>query len=410
LKNFKLLDLRGTRCTWNRQEIPPAFFPAVEKRLYYPTSPVEALSLLSSVQGLLPSRNFGVLHIDHLTHAARDNHPVLGSRSDSGRSEGPITVLSAHHEARYATDPSVFPCPPERSLMSSSSSRLNEVSPMEAADPEATATRIMDAVVAAESEAYAAQHKARMFYSHRTTSTDPSKTDAPGKMPQWGQELLMLYREPPPWSQAQIPPIAKTAPKSRSLEEVAAVKRTNEQAKRGVQNMKDILAERHFSAKNTDTFCDHAKRQSRLFTPRNPFAMARSDEKTSTPSHTDTVTKSIMNAPLKSLGSLKPISTLPVPIPPDSDTARSAPGNNGRRAPRRSHESRLDGRPVSLRIQRDPCGQRVGIIAGSNARPVLADPAAEKDRGRAAGSSSGSKKQKDGEFDWSSWGCSKSGR
>ena len=303
---------------------------------------------------------------------------------------------------------------------------------MEAADPEATAMRIIDTVVAAESEAYAAQYKARMFYSHRTTSTGPSKADPPGKMPQWGQELLMLYRDSPPWSWAQLRPIAKTAPKSRSLEEVAAVKRTNERAKKGVQKMKDILAERHFSAKqNADTFCDHSKRQTRPFTPRNPFAVpfgepsghvqARSDERTSTPSHTDTDTKSVMNAPPKSLGSLKPISTLPVPIPPDSDPARPAPANNGRgaqfgrRAPRRSHESSLDGRPVSLRIQRDSCGQRVGIPVGSNtnkSRPVRADPAAENDRGRAGGSSTGSKKQKDGSgggFDWSSWGAVRAG-
>jgi hypothetical protein len=288
---------------------------------------------------------------------------------------------------------------------------------MEAADSEATA---MDTVVTAESETYAAQYKARMFYSHRMTSTGPSKADPSGKMPQWGQELLMLYREPPPWSQAQFPPIVKTVSKSRSLEEVAAVKRTSEEAKKGVQKMKDMLAERHFSAKNADTFSDHSKRQTRPFTPRNPFAVpfggpsadvqARSNERTSTPLHIDTITKSIMSAPSKCLGSLKPISTLPVPIPPDSDPARSAPANDGRRAPRRSHGSSLDGRPVSLRIQRDSCGQRVDIVAGSNAnkrRPVRADPAAEKDRGRAAGSSSGSKKQKDGsggQFDWSSWG------
>jgi hypothetical protein len=300
---------------------------------------------------------------------------------------------------------------------------------MEAADLEATAMRMMDAVVAAESDAHAAQYKARMFYSQRTTGIGPSKAHLPRKMPQWGQELLMLYREPPPWSQAQFPPIIRGAPKSRSLEDVAAVKRTHEQARKGVQKMQDILAERHRSAKKeTDTFCDNSKGPSRPLAPRNPFATpfgessalvrARINERTSAPSQTDTVIKSIMIAPPKSLGSLKPISTLPVPVPPDparpASTSNGRDAQPGRGAPRRSHNPSLDGRVVSLQIRRDSRGQRADITVGSSANkgsPVRADPAAAKKRGSAAASSAGSKKQKHdksgsgGGFDWSSWGA-----
>lgn len=293
-----------------------------------------------------------------------------------------------------------------------------------AADLE-VAMRTMDAVVAAESEAHAAQCKARMFYSQRTTSTGPSKAHPPRRMPQWGQELLMLYREPPPWSQGQLPRIVRAAPKSRSLDEVAAVQRTNEHAMKGVQKMQDILAERHRSKKETNTSCDNSKGQTRLFAPRNPFAIAfnessahvqaRTIEKTSAQSCTDAVTKSIMAAPPKSLASLKPITSLPVPIPPDH--SRSTPANKGgesqhvRRGPRRSHESTLNCRPTSLQV-RDLCGQRADMTVGSTTnrrRPGRAGSAAENKRGRAAATSAGSKKQKHssgpsgGGFDWSSW-------
>ncbi|KAI0256685.1 hypothetical protein BJV78DRAFT_1166160 [Lactifluus subvellereus] len=403
------VDLRGTSCTWEREKIPHLSF----------LLPVEALSLLSSARGLLPSSNFAFLHIDHLTHTARDSYRVLANPSNVMLEES-NTTSPAHHGASYASNPSALPCLSEWALSFPRPSPLRQVDeglPMGAAADLEVAMRTMDAVVAAESEAHTAQYKARMFYSQRTTSTSPSKAHPPRKMPQWGQELLMLYREPPPWSQGQLPRIIRAAPKSRSLEEVAAVKRTDEHAMKGVQKMQELLAERHRSTKKeTNTSCDNSKGQTRLVAPRNPFAIAfdelsahvhaRTAERTSAQSCTDAVTKSIMAAPPKSLASLKPISSLPVPIPPDPQPVR--------RDPRRSHDSSLNCRPASLQA-RDPCGQRADRMVGSTTnrrRPVLrtgADPAAENKRGRAAASSAGSKKQKHGEpgfgggFDWSSW-------
>src|SRR6266566_4544394 len=211
-----LLDLRGTSCTWDREKIPPSFFPAVDKRLYHPTRPLEALSLLLNSQGVIPSSDSGVLHINHLTHASRRRSRNLGNSLNIGSpivAEDPNTVLLA---CRMANSPNLdtSPCSPERTP---SLQRPPHLSPPDglqiSTEPDVTTLHMLHDVVAVESDAYAALHKAELFYSQRTVSSSSSMAHRPRHMPQWGQELLMLYREPPPWSQAQIHPIVKVPPR-----------------------------------------------------------------------------------------------------------------------------------------------------------------------------------------------------
>ncbi|KAI9446469.1 hypothetical protein H4582DRAFT_1905933 [Lactarius indigo] len=299
LESFILLavvDLRGTRCTWDRETVPSSFFPANEKQLYHPTTPLEALSLLTSSPGLLPSNNTALLHINHLTH------PTPEHRRDRGQ-------LLAHRDSMPRDDT---------------------------------------------------------------------------QMPQWGQELLMLYREPPPWSKVQDPPIVKGPPKTRSSKELAAVRRTDGQAMKSLQKMQDMLSDRHRIPKTeSDSSCDGLKESAKPSAPRNPFAKShcggssknvseRADGKTRAFSlHTH---KSIMEVPAKSWRSLKPITSLPIPRPPDSAAAAATPAtsNKGREfqrvrpRPQLSHESSQKRVSVSLHID-DSEGQKAAMMVASTA-------------------------------------------
>jgi hypothetical protein len=391
-----LLDLRGTSCTWDREKIPSSFFPAVEKRLYYPASPLEALSLLLNSQGLIPSSDSGVLHIDRLTHASRERSRDFGNSLPN-------------------LDTS--PCPPEGPPSIQSPPRLHpldelpERSSMESGE---TTLHTLHDVVAAESDAYEARYKAKMFYSQSVVGASSSMAHSPRYMPQWGQELLMLYREPPPWSQAQLPPIVKAASRPRSLENLVPVDRTNERTMKYVQEMRDMLSERHCLVKTeTDGSGDSMKASTRLSASRNPFAIRfgesptpvheRANEETSTPQNADTVTNSTAVTP-RSLQSLRPISSIPVPIPPDSSVP--VPENKAQdsgSAPsglRRRHDSKRSCRTVSLQLNgsRDQrsLGRTIGRSGGDRA-----EPAAARKRTRTAASVSGSKRQG---FDWTSWG------
>jgi len=273
----------------------------------------------------------------------------------------------------------------------------------------------MRAVVATESDADAAQYKA----SRKTVDSGSSVAHPPRHTPQWGQELLMLYREPPPWDQVQLSPIVRSAPRPRSHEEPMPVDRTNKRAMKGVQEMQDMLSERRRSAKETDSIHDGVKASTKLSVPRNPFAVPfgglshmyeRPTNESSSLPHT-----SVMVAPPRSLRSLKPISALPVPIPPDSPGPVT--GKNGQESmavpggPRRGQESSWKSRPVSSpvnRLSNQTCK------TGRSAESV--EPGAARKRLRPAVFASGNKKQtqdKSGStprgFDWSSWSTSRQG-
>jgi hypothetical protein len=282
---------------------------------------------------------------------------------------------------------------------------LDELLQRSSMESEKTTLRALHDVVAAESDAYEARHKAKMFYSQGAVSTSSSTAHSPRYMPQWGQELLMLYREPPPWSQAQLPPIVKAASRRRSLEDLAPVDRSNERTLKGVQEMRDMLSERHrLVKKETDGSCDSVKGSTKLSASRNPFAVRfgessapihkKANEETSAP-HTDTVTNSTVVTP-KSLRSLRPISSIPVPMPPDSSLP--APENKGLR---RRHDSNRNCRPISLQINgtRDHRVDTSGCTIGRSGAD-RAEPAAARKRTKTA-SVIGSKTQG---FDWSSWG------
>ncbi len=194
-------------------------------------------------------------------------------------------------------------------------------------EPGVTTLQTLHDVVAAEFDVYAARHKAELFYSQKAVTISSSMAHPPRRMPQWGQELLMLYRDPPPWSQAQIPPIVKVPSRPQGLKDLVSIDRTNERAMKGVQEMRDMLSKRHRSRTETDGSCDNVKASTKLPASRNPFAVRsgessapvhhRANEEASTPLRADTATKSTVVKP-KSLRSLRPITSLPIPIPPDS--------------------------------------------------------------------------------------------
>ncbi|KAH9001282.1 hypothetical protein EDB92DRAFT_1825729 [Lactarius akahatsu] len=246
------------------------------------------------------------------------------------------------------------------------------------------------------------------FNAFWPSNTGPLKTQPHRQMPQWGQELLMLYREPPPWSKVQGPPIVKGPPKTRSSNEPAAVRRTDEQAMKSLQKLQDMLSERHrIAGTEADSSRDGLKVSAKSSAPRNPFAKShsggssedvseRADEKSRAFSpHTH---KSIMEAPPKSLRSLKPITTLPVPRPPNS--VKHAPANKGRDVrrvlprPQLSHESSQKRISVSLHID-DSEGQKAEMMVASTRTRCAsgrADPAVGRKRHRTATPATGSKK------------------
>jgi hypothetical protein len=408
-----LLDLRGTSCSWDREKIPSSFFPAVEKRLYHPTRPLEALSLLLNLQGVIPSSNSGILHINHLTHANRERSRKSGNPSDIG---GPIVAEdpnAALLTCRMANSPNLdaAACSPERAHSLQRPPHLYPPDGLQRSftEPDETTLQMLHDVVAVESDAYATLHKAKLFYSQRAVSSSSSMTHPPRHMPQWGQELLMLYREPPPWNRAQIPPIVKVPSRPRSHGDIISVNRTNERTMKGAQEMRDMLSERHSSMKKKpDGSFDSVKASTKLPTSRNPFAV-RSGESSApahdkaiegTSPHADTVTKSTVVKP-KSLQSLRPISSLPIPIPPD--TSRPVSGNKGQDSepalsgPRRYHDSNRNSLQINaFRGERGDMSLSRTIGRSGTER---VGPAAARKRSRTAASVSSTKG-----FDWSSWG------
>jgi len=415
-----LLDLRGTSCTWDREKIPSSFFPAADKRLFHPTKPLEALSLLSNSQGVLPCSDFGIVHIDHLTHANRNRggsaRELVGigislMEDDPNKAALPACEWGCCSQD-FSTPPSSPKCTP--SFQSPPRSRPADELPqgsMEELESGPTELHTVHADVTTESDACAAQYKDKMSYSRRTVDLGPSVTHPRRHMPQWGQELLMLYREPPPWSQAQLSPIVKSSLRPCSLEEPMSVDRTNERATKGVQEMQEMLSERRRAAqRETDGSRDSVKSSTNPSASRNPFAIpfGKSSAQIASEEASSLPRTSVMVAPPKSVRSLKPISTLPVPIPPDS--SRRITANNRResmaapRGPRRSQDPGRKSRQVSLPVK-EPCGQKVDASLGEGAERAAA-------RKRPMVSVSGSKKQDKSDprsrgFDWSSWGASR---
>ncbi|KAI9509373.1 hypothetical protein F5148DRAFT_768279 [Russula earlei] len=281
----------------------------------------------------------------------------------------------------------------------------------------------MHAVVASEYDDYVARYKASMYYSRNSVDTGASMGHSTMRLPKWGQELLMLYREPPLWSQAQLPPITKVASRLRSLEELASVDRTNERARKDAGDMREILSKRyHFMKRETDGSCDGVKASTRRSAPRNPFAVplgkylahmhGGNDAKASAQPHVNTTTKSIMAAPPRPWRALKPISSVAVPTPPDSSRSLSPDGvedsRPAPRGPRRSDDSTRKCRPVSLQV--DQFDQRADLSTTSRIGRSAegAGPAAARKRPRAAGGSKRQSHDNDNSgytgFDWSSWG------
>ena len=381
------VDLRSTSCTWDREKIPPSFFPAVEKRLYHPTRPLKALSLLLNSQDVIPSSDSGVLHVDHLTHSSRERSRDFGNSPNLDTS----------------------PCSPEQAPSLQGSFLLHPPDELQRSYTElgVATLDVLHDVVGAESDAYAVRHKAKLFYSQRTTSTSSSIAHPPRHMPQWGQELLMLYRDPPPWDQAQIPLSVKVPSRPRSLEDLVSVDRTNERTMKGLQEMQDLLSKRHRSMKQTDGSYYSVKASTKLPASRIPFAIRsgepsapvhdRANEEPSTPRYAGTAAKSTTVKP-KSSQSLRPITDLPIPMPPDSSRPVSEnKGQDSGSAPcgqRRCHASNRD----SLQIEglRE---QSTDLSLGCTIRRSGTDrvgPAVARKRTRIAVSVSGSKRQEHG--------------
>ena len=366
--------------------------------------------------GVIPSTNSGVLHINHLTHASRERTRNLGNSLNIGSpivAEDPYTTLAC----RTANSPNLdtSPCSPERAPSLQGAARLYPPDGLQisSTEPGVTTLHMLHDVVAMESDAYAALHRAKLFYSESAVSSSSSMTHPPRHLPQWGQELLMLYREPPPWSQAQIPPIVKVPSRPRSHEDLVSVNRTNERTMKGVQEMRDMLSERHQSMKKkTDGSFDSVKASTKLPSSRNPFAVRSGDssvpvydkanEGTSTSLHADTASRSTFVKP-KSLQTLRPITSLPIPIPPDSSSPVS--GNKGQGSgpapcgPRRYHDSNRNSLQNNAFREKRVDMSLVCTIGRGGTNKV--GPAAARKRSRTAASVSGSGTKG---FDWSSWG------
>jgi hypothetical protein len=404
-----LLDLRGTSCTWDREKIPSSFFPAGDKRFFHPTKPLEALSLLSNSQGVLPCSDFGIVHIDHLTHVNRNRggsaRELFGTGISLAEDDPNKAALPACEWGFCSQNLSNPPSSPKSTPSSQSPLRSHPVDGLPRGSiEEPTELHTMHADVATESDACGVQYKDKVSYSQRTVDLCPSVTHPRKHMPQWGQELLMFYREPPPWSRTQPSPIVKSAPRPCSLEEPMSVDRTNKRATKGVQEMQEILSERRGDAR-TDGSLDSVKPSTKPSASRNPFAIpfGNSSAQIASEEASSLPRASVMVAPPKSVRSLKPISTLPVPIPPES--SRRTTANNRRestaapRGPRRRQDAGRKSRQVSLPVK-ESCG-----LSGEGAELATA-------RKRPMVSVSGSKKQDKSDsrsrgFDWSSWGASR---
>jgi hypothetical protein len=305
------------------------------------------------------------------------------------------------------------PCSPERAPSLQRPPHLYPPDGLQisSTEPGVATLHMLQDVVAVESDAYAALHKAKLFYSQTPVSSSSSMAHRSRHMPQWGQELLMLYREPPLWSQAQIPPIAKVPSRPRSHEDLVSIDRTNERTMKGVQEMRGMLSERHRSMKKPDGSFDSVKASTKLPASRNPFAVRsressapvhdRANEGASTPLHTDTATKSTVVKP-KSLQSSRPITSLPIPIPPDS--SRPVSGNKAQDSgpapgPRHYHDSTRNSLQINAFREKRADMSLVCTIGRSGTDRV--GPAAARKRSRTAASGSGSGTEG---FDWSSWG------
>jgi hypothetical protein len=249
------------------------------------------------------------------------------------------------------------------------------------------------------------------FYLQRPSNT-ALKAHSRAQMPQWGQELLMLYREPPPWSKLQNPPVTTVLPKTRNLQELAAIRRTDEQAMKSLQKIRDMLSERHRNAETEiSSSRDGLKVSARPSAPKNPFAKShsggsseqgseRANERAFSP-HTNAVMKSIMKVPPKSLRSLKPITSLPIPRPPKSATPDRADKGRGfqRVPPRPQFDQESSQKRVSVSIQtNDSNGQKAEMMSapaairrGATERADLAKDLARK-RPRSSVSTDGSKR------------------
>lgn len=179
---------------------------------------------------------------------------------------------------------------------------------------------------------------------------------------------------------------------------------------KGMQEMRDMLSERHRSMKKkTDGSFDSVKASTKPLASRNPFAVRsvksstpvhdRANGGTSTLLHADTATNIAVVKPK----SLRPITSLPIPIPPDS----SGPLSGNKRqdsgpapyGPRRCHGSNRNSLQINASRGKTADMSLVCTIGRSGTDRV--GPAAARKRSRTAASVSGSSTKG---FDWSSWG------
>ncbi|TFY82095.1 hypothetical protein EWM64_g1916 [Hericium alpestre] len=200
----------------------------------------------------------------------------------------------------------------------------------------------MDAVASEEVRAAVSRHSAEAFYASHVGRLASRQEQRPSlgpiiRAPQRreglenaasraeqdtrthkGDEILKLYREPPPWSIMQMPPpSSRKGPSNSTLarDEFVAVKRSDEQARRNVEGMKEMLLKRSRTASwEADGF--HTK-PSPARGPRNPFASQ--SFASSTAERNDSVRVAVEKLALPPPGELKnlrPISSIPPPALP----------------------------------------------------------------------------------------------
>ncbi|KAI0273620.1 hypothetical protein BC834DRAFT_218501 [Gloeopeniophorella convolvens] len=415
LEAFPLLsavDLRGTGCTWERGKMPSSFHSATEKRFFHPSHPLEALALLLSSPGLASSTNSYFLHINRLTYASPTHR--LGSVQILDKQNSVALPENTHAAMSTLGTHSLGPdFAPNNPRLQTSGGPLGLVP-----DRETDILTAMNDVAASESDARTAHHRASMFYSHMPSRNGPLRTRQSKDMPKWGQELLMLYREPPPWSRVQGPPVGKLQKKPRVPEEaLVKASRGTERARKGIQELQHMLSRRQPPERTeTNTSLDGAKAPSGLPTLKNPFSKPTecsithhyTEVNDADPPHTSTAARNVMAAPPRSSGVLKPITSLPVPIPPPAGklsekTEKPPKAWQESIGQRSSHELDVECRRTTLQSNERRSEER-GV---STAAAKTSTRSIDQRRPTSTASTPARKKQKSvsasGGFDWSGW-------
>ncbi|KAA1471183.1 hypothetical protein DENSPDRAFT_880271 [Dentipellis sp. KUC8613] len=237
----------------------------------------------------------------------------------------------------------------------------------------------MDMVAAEETQETSSRHRAEAFYAERREAltrevarptlkrSRPSRT-AETELPRRhlqldedvgrprGEDILKLYRDPPPWSVMQMPPPSMRPPDEtkQKADQLIAVKRSDERTRKNVADAKAMLAKRSRTASwQADGFQAPPTTPSaaKPTGPKNPFLAQRFANASTAPRPDMPKTRDSASASVEAKGksalpppgelkSLRPISAIPAPLLPEEikkkirGPKKSLPPTKGVKMPR----------------------------------------------------------------------------